>query len=405
MLLLSKLLLAATLVSVVISVPPILVAGYNVGVEAGDWIVYDVVGDVPAVAQYDWVKLEFQGVSGTEVTALLTAHRKDGQEETNPRTFDIETVAEPWLIPAGLRKDDVFPFDYGSAVLNDTVTRIYAGATRTVNVLDLPNYQDYMEMTVYWDQETGVLVELLVSMSSPDESWGGGYKAKETNMWSATLQATVELSSETVSHGDIVTVSADVMDLSENLIEGATVTASVDDNVVSLADMGGGHYAGDFDTGNLEPGTWSMVVVAEKGGYDPAQVPVTLTVEMRILHVTLQLSTDTATQGDAVTISAVVQDLAENPIEGATVTVAIGGSTMSLSDQGNGNYQTTVDTSVLSVGTHAVTVTAEKEWCEPGQNSETLTIGAPTPWTLYGGIAAIVVGIAAVALYLVKRRS
>jgi len=120
------------------------------------------------------------------------------------------------------------------------------------------------------------------------------------------------------------------------------------------------------------------------------------------LQVTIEISTDTATQGDIITVSATVKDLAENPIEGATVFASLGHKTVTLSDQGSGNYEGNIDTFDISEGTYLVTVTAEKELCESAEISETLNVNAAVPWLLYIGIAATVLAIVAVILY--KRR-
>ena len=71
--------------------------------------------------------------------------------------------------------------------------------------------------------------------------------------------------------------------------------------------------------------------------------------------------------------------------------------------KGNGNYQGNIETLDISEGTHLVTVTAEKELCEPGQNAETLNVKAAIPWVLYIGIAAAIIIIAAVILYRIRK--
>jgi hypothetical protein len=390
------------------SIGPILAADYTAGVEAGDWIKYDVVGTVPSISSYDWVILDVQSVSGTEITALSTVRYKDGGEETNTITWDLESVTQPWVIPAGLRKGDTFPFASGFAILNDTVSRVYAGATRSANLLDLSKYEADTEMIAYWDQTTGVLVELLLDKSSPSETWAGGYKAIETNMWFPPIKAATELSSETPMRGDTVTISVVLEDEAENPIEGATVSANVNGMIINLADLGDGAYEGMLETSDLALGTYGVVITAEKTGYQLTQTSHTLAVETPRLQVAMQLSTDTATRGEVMTVIATVEDVAGNPTAEATVTVYIGDKADDLSDIGDGNYQITIDTSDVNEGTYTVIVAAHKGGYESAETSENLTVKAApaeTPWTSYVGIAAIVIAIAAVALYLVKRRS
>lgn len=125
------------------------------------------------------------------------------------------------------------------------------------------------------------------------------------------------------------------------------------------------------------------------------------------LQVTAQLSPETATQGETVTISAMVKDLVENPIEGATVAATIGDleDLIVLSDQGDGSYQGIIDTSGWMEGTYPVVVTAQKEGYESAQTGMTLTVKAAVPWTLYGGIVTIIVIATVVAVfYKIKQK-
>ncbi|MDH5687299.1 MAG: hypothetical protein OEZ48_05510 [Candidatus Bathyarchaeota archaeon] len=407
----SELIVIGILIALMTAIGPILAADYTAGVEVGDWIKYDIVGTVPSISSYDWVILDVQSVSGTEITALFTVRYKDGGEEANPITWDLESGTQPWVIPAGLSKGDTFPFAGGFAILNDTVGRVYAGASRSVNLLNLSRYEADTEMIAYWDQTTGVLVELFLNKSSLNETWAGGYKAIETNMWFAPMIAATELSSETPMRGETVTISVVLEDEAENPIEGATVNANVNGMVIDLADLGDGAYEGMLETSDLAVGTYGVVITAEKAGYQLTQTSHTLTVETPQLQVAMQLSTDTATRGEVMTVSATVEDVAGNPIAGATVTVYIGDKADDLSDIGDGNYQITIDTSDVREGTYTVTVATHKEDYGPAETSANLTVkAAPAEnqvlyWPLYGGIAAIVIAIAAVAFYLVKRRS
>ncbi len=397
--------IAGILVAVIISVVPIWAANYSVGVEMGDWIKYDVFGTVPGLEEYDWVKMEVQSLSGTEITVLATIHYKDGREETNTLSWDVETGREPWIIPADLSKGDAFPFEYATLIVNDTVTRTYAGASRSVNLLNLTEYDIDTEMFAYWDQTTGGLVELFLNKSSSTESWTGGYKAIETNIWAPIIQATAELSSDTLTQGETVTISAVVKDDAGSPIEGATVSARIDDKIVSLSDLGVGNYEGILETTDLPVGTYSIIITVEKAGYESTQTSHILTVETLQLQVTMQLSTDTATKGEVMTVSANVKDLGGNPIEGVTVTVYIGDKALDLLDQGNGNYQATIDTSDVDEGTYIVNILAHKEGCESNQTSQNLTVKAApeTPWMLYGGVAAVIV-VVAIVLYLIRKR-
>jgi hypothetical protein len=96
------------------------------------------------------------------------------------------------------------------------------------------------------------------------------------------------------------------------------------------------------------------------------------------MKLTVQLSANTVIRGDTLTISATVTDGAENPIEGATVTATIGDLEILflLQDRNHGNYQGTIDTSIVSEGIYEIVITANKAWYESNQISQTLTVNA-----------------------------
>jgi WD40 repeat protein len=128
------------------------------------------------------------------------------------------------------------------------------------------------------------------------------------------------------------------------------------------------------------------------------------------LQATTVLSTQTATQGEPVTISTILNDDAETPIEGATVmaTVLYLEVLVLLSDKGNGNYQGSIDTSDFTEGTYNIIVTAQKEGYKSAQTTMSLTVRTPIPWMSYMGAAiavTTVVIIAALVVYLTKKRS
>lgn len=126
------------------------------------------------------------------------------------------------------------------------------------------------------------------------------------------------------------------------------------------------------------------------------------------LEVTVQLVPKTVNLGDSVAVSAAVRDDAGNAIEGATVTLTIGDlEVVLLSDQGNGNYQGTIDTTNIKEGTYDIVAIAGKEGYESAQTTESLIVEsepAEIPSMLYGGVAAIVVVVIAAVLYKFKMR-
>jgi hypothetical protein len=135
-------------------------------------------------------------------------------------------------------------------------------------------------------------------------------------------------------------------------------------------------------------------------------------VELALLIATAQVSPDTATKGDTVIISASVKDDSGKPVEGAKLTAttmlrANGPEVIvPLADQGNGNYQRPLNTSMIPEGTYTFTVFAEKVGYQTAETSAILTVSeaeaGDQPWMLYGGVAAIAIVLATIVLYRVR---
>lgn len=200
----SKSVMFLALVLLMVLMSPVFALEYTVGVKAGDWVKY---GDISIswngtgtepqfitdMKQMDWSKMEVQSVSGTTINMTTTVHYKNGTDKPQTASYDVKSgqgmTGFPFVIAANLKKGDPITTQLYVPTLNDTVTRRYAGASRSVNVLDLtPTSGGYTaEFTVYWDQETGVLLEFF--MRYPDYTTGAymeqSIKATETNMWSA----------------------------------------------------------------------------------------------------------------------------------------------------------------------------------------------------------------------------
>lgn len=173
---------------------------YTVGVKAEDWVKYSDIsvswtgtGTEPQYVtdakQMDWMKVEVQSVSGTTVSMTTTVHYKNGTDKPQTVSYDVEggqtgqTGFLFFIIGANLKKGDPVTSQPNAPTINDTVTRTYAGASRNVNVLDVTYSSGgyTYTMTIYWDQITGVMLELL--MRQPDVEYS--IKATETNLWTA----------------------------------------------------------------------------------------------------------------------------------------------------------------------------------------------------------------------------
>ena len=181
------------------------------GVKAGDWVRYDIgaswtgsgtePSSVEEFKQMEWQMVRIQSVSGG-VLLELTTHFKNGTDLNYPLAGDLTAsgISATWLIfPSGLKKGDTFQLYASPAlqnfmpdfvpsivnvVINDTITRNYAGSSRSVNVLSLTSSNGGVGSgTLYWDQKTGVLLEFVQRAFLPDGTVQLSTKALETNMW------------------------------------------------------------------------------------------------------------------------------------------------------------------------------------------------------------------------------
>jgi hypothetical protein len=182
----------------------------NVGVKSGDWAEYSVSSSwqstistlTPSYAiGMKWVKYEVTDVADNDITANVTAHYKNGTENSTVQTGNVLTQSGDlslMFIQTDLGKGDsvgVWTSYMGSPesfTLNDTFSRNYLGTTREVNHLDASFSYSFLQMHFigYWDRATGVACEILVEMSA--SSLGGSmtssiaYTLTETNAWGGT---------------------------------------------------------------------------------------------------------------------------------------------------------------------------------------------------------------------------
>jgi hypothetical protein len=164
------------------------IAVVQIGVKTGDWMKYDyTVTGWPAGTPYpEWLKVEFLTVEGTNSTVHVTMHMSDGPEQN--ATIPVDVVAggqalglSGFVIPANLTTGDiVYMSGYGNITIAGETTRSYAGASRTLVHASFHN-QYWIQLTYYWDKQTGVMVEA----STTSGTITGTGKATETNIWQA----------------------------------------------------------------------------------------------------------------------------------------------------------------------------------------------------------------------------
>jgi hypothetical protein len=181
---------------------------YTVGVKAGDWVKYGQVtvtwtgngtepSSITEAKKMDWVRIDVISVAGTTASLNLTVHYNNGTQTYQGSDIDVQSSGGSggmFLVASNLTSGDPVSPQRSEYTINQTVTRMYAGANRNVNIIDLksssegPTGDSTGESSIYWDQNTGILVEFYINQTNPTNPSGlieESVKATETNLWSA----------------------------------------------------------------------------------------------------------------------------------------------------------------------------------------------------------------------------
>lgn len=204
-------------VALLLSVVQSSFAAYTAGVKPGDWMKYNVTllwtGTTPDTSDFgelgaaEYMKGEILSVDGTIVTAKMSMHMKNGSDIEQTLVGNVATGSGNltiFIIPSGMNKGDNFPFmmfgdSTSTFTITDTESKTYCGTSRTVNIYSLTTPATYgysATIAANWDQATGVLVELSMSMTMPGQSMDMKVLATETNMWSSGLFGGFNFSSD-----------------------------------------------------------------------------------------------------------------------------------------------------------------------------------------------------------------
>jgi len=181
-----------------------------VGVNVGDWFRY---GDITVnwssndpnatlppnsekLNETEWMLLSVENVSGTTITFQSTWHFKNGTEKIESGYINIDTGDTENMggaaISANLEANDTLYTAYASKI-NETVVRTYPDSVRETNHLNvtleesLMQYYHYRSDNLYWDKQTGILVEQYVEEIEQTEEYLTTYSASvritESSVW------------------------------------------------------------------------------------------------------------------------------------------------------------------------------------------------------------------------------
>lgn len=163
---------------------------YEVGVKPGDYWVYTITG----YADYDWIKIEVESVSGTLAVFRSTIHRTDGTELTGSFRVDILGGSAaydptfggllpggqpPVIIPSNLKTGDKIATPGMTITVVGEEEGSYGGARRKVLLVMFTFEGVTGETYARYDKEKGVLCDIKLG------AWYGNYAItlSETNLW------------------------------------------------------------------------------------------------------------------------------------------------------------------------------------------------------------------------------
>ncbi len=194
---------------------------YASGVRPGDYVTYGEFSQnntlpyaPPFPGNVSMLKFQVQSVNGPAhtVNATFVFTYKNGTQSSQPLSGNTETGQGnlfPYLVAGNLTAGDLLlntPYSFYPYVFNETVERVYAGALRTVNLLNLtiaiPG--QYARVIFYWDAQTGLVLDAAeyvnATLSSPT-TFSLHFKATETNVWAPSTGPDYSLDASSLSSG------------------------------------------------------------------------------------------------------------------------------------------------------------------------------------------------------------
>ncbi len=166
----------------------------------------------PFPGNVSMLKFQVESVNGPAhtVNATFVFTYKNGTQSSQPLSGNTETGQGnlfPYLVAGNLTAGDLLlnaPFSFYPYVFNETVERVYAGALRTVNLLNLtialPG--QYARVLFYWDVQTGIVLDAAeyANFTSPTPSTLAiHFKATATNVWTPSTEPDYSLDASSLS--------------------------------------------------------------------------------------------------------------------------------------------------------------------------------------------------------------
>ncbi|RLB04419.1 MAG: hypothetical protein DRG83_04830 [Deltaproteobacteria bacterium] len=164
-----------------------------IGVKTGQWAKY--VGSEP-YEEYEWMHVSFTSINETKVKLYITfnVRRTSYQSTSSQEKYHKSQIIDVkngennfflFLIPSNLSIGDFIPvpLSYPRLVINGIESKEYAGVNRTVMWTHSLNMPWGGEGIIYWDRNTGLLVEILARIGNCLFS---SLRLIETNVWTTS---------------------------------------------------------------------------------------------------------------------------------------------------------------------------------------------------------------------------
>jgi hypothetical protein len=202
---------------------------YWAGVKKGQFIQYGSFEGsgtgMQAFNENDWMKYEVANVNNTEVDLILTGQFKNGTAllgNGDTWVYDVITlnrvngtfVGQNPIIAADLYKHELLtPYSSDFVYVNDTISRVYLGENRTVNLLNFTssNENGTYGLTYYYDRASGMLLEMIGQTTDSNGIRQFSYTVTDTNIFGPKAGIPTEYWYAAVAAGAAVAVTVIVI--------------------------------------------------------------------------------------------------------------------------------------------------------------------------------------------------
>jgi len=146
----------------------------------------------------DWMEVSVLSVSGSSVSARALLHFKNGTEQSSVNSMDVAYGSDNltlFLVAANLNQNDLIYLGGGDERINETVSRSFSSGNRQVNHQSISmdynvsedelagfnmsaGFVQHNVEDVFWDRQTGVLVEMSYAMMTRSPTFNADVSMK-----------------------------------------------------------------------------------------------------------------------------------------------------------------------------------------------------------------------------------